>query len=372
MARAHGRILSSIWEDADFLALTQQQQRLYLFLISQPNLNHAGLLPLTLRRWTRKATGLTAAELNEHLNMLAAHGFIVLDDDTEELLIRSFVRNDGVWKQPKVMGAMVSGAMEIESRALRRALLDEMDRIPLDELSDEPTKYRGSDGPSIRTQVHEHITTLRKTFGDPGPNPTGGGYQPPSEPPSVTPSVPPSDSPDEGGREGSTRAGAGAHDAQGRGRALRAHSPTPAPTPVPSPIQEGGACASETTSSPPPPAPATRPDIRPTFNTPIDDDGFELTDAMRRWAATHTPGLDPNYETAQFIDHHRAEGRRRSNWPAEWQKWMRRSAKWASERTTRPGNVVQLPTGQPLPGTDTTVSGWLAIRDQLRQQGGTA
>lgn len=77
-----------------------------------------------------------------------------------------------------------------------------------------------------------------------------------------------------------------------------------------------------------------RADARP---APIDDDGFELTDAMRRWAVlTFGNALDVDHETAQFIDHHRAEGRRRANWSAEWQKWMRRSAKWASERATRP------------------------------------
>jgi hypothetical protein len=67
MARGHGRILTSIWEDSDFLALDEREQRLYLFLISQPNLNHAGLLPLTLRRWSRKAAGLTETRLAEHL-----------------------------------------------------------------------------------------------------------------------------------------------------------------------------------------------------------------------------------------------------------------------------------------------------------------
>ncbi|MEV3947007.1 helix-turn-helix domain-containing protein [Streptomyces halstedii] len=72
-------------------------------------------------------------------------------------------------------------------------------------------------------------------------------------------------------------------------------------------------------------------------NAPIDDDGFVLTDSMRRWAVdTFGAALDIDFETAQFIDHHRAEGRRRSNWPAEWQKWIRRSAKWASERQQRP------------------------------------
>ncbi|GAB2696799.1 hypothetical protein [Kitasatospora kifunensis] len=230
MARGHGRILTSVWEDSDFLALTQEQQRLYLFLISQPNLNHAGLLPLTLRRWTRKAAGLSFAELDKHLAALDETRFIVVDDDTEELLVRSFVRNDGVWKQPKVMGAMVSGAMEISSRHLRQALLDEMDRIPLDELSDEPAKLRTGTGPSIRQQVAEHIETLRRAFRKPDGTPperaTPGGIESPSRTPSATPS----DTHAEGHREPSTRAGAGAHDAR---------APLPlSPAPNPSPIQD--------------------------------------------------------------------------------------------------------------------------------------
>jgi hypothetical protein len=70
---------------------------------------------------------------------------------------------------------------------------------------------------------------------------------------------------------------------------------------------------------------------------PIDDDGFGLTDSMRRWALdTFGPGLDIDYETAQFVDHFRAQHVRRPNWPTEWQKWIRRSAKYASERANRP------------------------------------
>lgn len=71
--------------------------------------------------------------------------------------------------------------------------------------------------------------------------------------------------------------------------------------------------------------------------SPIDIDGFELTDAMRAWALrTFGPGLDLDYETAQFTDHFRAQNVRRPNWPTEWQKWIRRSAKYASERANRP------------------------------------
>lgn len=216
MARGHGRILASIWDDDDFLALNEREQRMYLFLISQPNLNHAGLLDLTLRRWSRKARGLNSAEVEELLQALEAARFIVVDDDTEELLIRSFIRNDGVWRMPKVMGAMVSGALEISSRRLRRALLAEVDRIPVDELSDEP----GARGPSIRQQVSEHVETLRKAFRGSDPAPSGESSRRGFGGGSETPS----DTPGEGGSKASTR---------GRAPAPRAHSPAPTPTPAP-------------------------------------------------------------------------------------------------------------------------------------------
>lgn len=161
MARGHGRILSTIWDDEDFLALEVSPQRLYQFLLSQKNLNHAGLIPVTLRRWAKKAKNLTTDAIERDLDILAATRFIVLDEDGEELLIRTFVRNDGVYKQPHVMGSMVSSALEMTSPRLRAALLAEMDRLPLDELSDEPTKPGAQ---SNRAKVEEHLVTLRRAF----------------------------------------------------------------------------------------------------------------------------------------------------------------------------------------------------------------
>lgn len=306
MARGHGRILTSIWEDSDFLALDEREQRLYLFLISQPNLNHAGLLPLTLRRWSRKAAGLTSAELEKRLQGLEAARFIVMDDDTEELLIRSFVRNDGVWKQPKVMGAMVSGAMEISSRRLRRALLAEMDRVPLDELSNEPTKSTRGPGPSIRSQVADHIEVLRKAFGTPEPDPSRRG----STTPSGTPSGTPSDTPAEGGPEGSTR---------GRAGASRAHSPALSPSPVPYPSPEREATG-QVEQDPAAAAPAPRPDGRPSLHELPED--FALNDGMRVWAHQTYPRVDVDHETQKFIWHWRSEAARRRNWYGAWQKWI--------------------------------------------------
>src|SRR3954454_12307292 len=115
MARNHGRILTRIWRDADFLELAPSAQRLFLFLISQPELNHAGLLPLRVRRWVPKAAGLTVASLADDLGALADRSMVVVDEDTEELLIRTHVRNDGVFLQPKLMARLTEDASHIES-----------------------------------------------------------------------------------------------------------------------------------------------------------------------------------------------------------------------------------------------------------------
>lgn len=208
MARLFGRILSSIWDDADFLALDDGEQRMYAFLLSQKNLNHAGLLQLTLGKWARKARNSTRERLVAQLQALDAARFIVLDFETEEVLVRTLVRNDSVYKQPRVMGAMVSDAREIESLRLRAALLAEVDRVPLDELNDKPGD---KGGPSIRAQVTQHIADLRAAFG-PIPTPPHPPRYPLDEPPIEDLAEPPYDPlydevPQEDG-QGSTRVGA--------------------------------------------------------------------------------------------------------------------------------------------------------------------
>lgn len=76
---------------------------------------------------------------------------------------------------------------------------------------------------------------------------------------------------------------------------------------------------------------------------PIPDD-FHLNDTMRRWAASTFPGLDPDFETQQFVSYWRSEGRRKRNWHDAWQKWIRDSAQRASQRA-QGAFLVPLPGG---------------------------
>lgn len=135
MARSHGRVYAAIWSDEEFIALDADAQRLYLFLLSQADLNHAGLLPLRPRRWAAKYAGGSTSAVMGTLDTLAEHRFVLVDEDTEEVLIRTLVRNDGVYKQPKVMVRMREDARQIDSPALRAAFAAEMGRLPLAELS---------------------------------------------------------------------------------------------------------------------------------------------------------------------------------------------------------------------------------------------
>ncbi|MBA2951632.1 hypothetical protein [Streptomyces himalayensis] len=96
--------------------------------------------------------------------------------------------------------------------------------------------------------------------------------------------------------------------------------------------------------------------------TPIEVDGFQLTDAMRRWAHATYPHVDIDHSTAQFVSHYRSTGARRKSWPDAWQKWVRDDAQRAPRRLQhQPANVIQLPSGQTLTGTDAKVAGWAAI-----------
>lgn len=126
----YGKLLSRIWSDPEFTALTARSQQLYCLLISYSTRNLAGVLPLTLKRWKNSTADATIDNLTDALIDLAARNFIVVDWDTEEVLIRTYIRNDEVYRQPNLMKAARKFALQIESAELRWALHDELTRLP--------------------------------------------------------------------------------------------------------------------------------------------------------------------------------------------------------------------------------------------------
>jgi hypothetical protein len=133
MARSYAAIYSRIWADQDWRALDVNAQHLYLLLISQPSMNLAGVLPLQLRKWAACVDGWDMADVADALDRLCDSRFVVVDEDTEEVLIRTFIRNDGNYKIPNVLKSLLQVAEGTQAPALRSELAVELGRLdPLD------------------------------------------------------------------------------------------------------------------------------------------------------------------------------------------------------------------------------------------------
>ncbi|MER5838121.1 hypothetical protein ABT116_47380, partial [Streptomyces sp. NPDC002130] len=64
--RKYAQLLKSIWNDTDWRALSRDAQWLYELLISQSSMNYAGVLDLTIRRWSNLACDTTPADVTRH------------------------------------------------------------------------------------------------------------------------------------------------------------------------------------------------------------------------------------------------------------------------------------------------------------------
>lgn len=129
MARDFARLLCSVWSDSDWIERTGEAQRVYMLLVSQPDLTYAGVLPLRPRRWAQLAKDSSLAKMRRALAELEAHGFLVADTSTEEMAVRTFIRHDNVLKVPNVARAMVKAYRQILSPHLQDVVLGEIARM---------------------------------------------------------------------------------------------------------------------------------------------------------------------------------------------------------------------------------------------------
>lgn len=129
MARSHARITLGIWADRDWLALPMHAQWLYFAVVSQGDINHAGVIALTPRRWAKLCANHDMDMVVDALGVLTKTRFFVVDDDDEQLLVRSFVRNDGVSGQPNTLKSACASVLLVTSRVIRAALLGELRRL---------------------------------------------------------------------------------------------------------------------------------------------------------------------------------------------------------------------------------------------------
>lgn len=199
MARSHFQMKLTIWDDDDFLDLTPLEQHLYVVLNSHRSLSNCGVADWRPNRLVTRARTWTEEQARDAAAVLIERLFVLVDEDTEEVLVRSWVRHDGLMKQPKMATAMAAAYGEVASRALRGVIIHELLRLREEE-------------PDLKGWGSEKaLELLSKPSVDPSTYPLGKGLVRGSVYPSVK----------------------GKPTPIGKGPVKG--SPTPSPTPAPSP-----------------------------------------------------------------------------------------------------------------------------------------
>lgn len=96
MARTYGKLLAAAWIDEDWTKLRAREQWLYMLLLSQPKLTLVGCIDYRPGHWANLASDVTHGTLTAAVDGLEAADYIAVDRDTDELLIRSFTKHDGI------------------------------------------------------------------------------------------------------------------------------------------------------------------------------------------------------------------------------------------------------------------------------------
>ena len=130
MARSFGRLFTSLWDDDDFRPLGVGAKLMYGFLISQDDLAHSGIIPWIPQRWA-KLLGEPVEDVLAWLKELEETRYVITDDEVGELLVRSLIRRDDIWKQPNVFKAAAASAKNSKSPRIKAALYHEVHRLSL-------------------------------------------------------------------------------------------------------------------------------------------------------------------------------------------------------------------------------------------------
>lgn len=129
MARDHARINLDIWNDPDFRALPMPAQHLYLTLWTHPDLSYCGSIDWRPAKLSGLTAGWGRADVEYAADCLRARHFIVVDEDTEEALVRSWIRFDGLLKQPRMAISCINAYGGLGSQTIRAVVVYEMKKI---------------------------------------------------------------------------------------------------------------------------------------------------------------------------------------------------------------------------------------------------
>lgn len=129
MPRDYAQIRQDMWSDDRWRNLTPAAQWLYMLLLSDPRLSYAGVTdwhPGKLAQRARECTGrdvlIAGAELADEF-------FIVVDEETEEVMVRSYLKHDPLMRNPRLAVTMAKDFGVIASNKIRAAVVWQLQRL---------------------------------------------------------------------------------------------------------------------------------------------------------------------------------------------------------------------------------------------------
>jgi hypothetical protein len=121
------RLQRDIRLDPDYRALSLEAQWLYKELLI--DVDFIGVCDYSPRKLAKIPAGADLLRIETAAAELRAALFIVVDDETGELLVRTFVKHDGLYKQPNMCVAMVKAFRKVGSPTLQGVISHELNRI---------------------------------------------------------------------------------------------------------------------------------------------------------------------------------------------------------------------------------------------------
>lgn len=136
--REFAKNLFSQWSDDDFCNQPVFDKLLFQVLNGQRSVNAAGVQPINYTRWAKAMRDgdrlPTVGELQAALARMEARGYVYLDEDTGELLIRTRMRNDGLEKQPTVFLSALRFLAVFDSPKFGAVMYRELERMTVPEV----------------------------------------------------------------------------------------------------------------------------------------------------------------------------------------------------------------------------------------------
>lgn len=321
MSRDYAQIRLDMWGDDDFRDLTPAAQHLYLTLLTEPTLSYCGVADWRPSRIASKANGWTPTAVNSAAAELARALFVIVDESTEEVLVRSFVKHDGLMKNPRMAVSMLTAYAGVASKTLRGVVVFEIAKLRTNrpELTSWASPISGPrlDDMLRRESIDPADFPTGFPYGDGSVTPIGEGSVTPSVKGSVTPKPTP-------WVKGST-----------------SPAPTPAPTPSTSNEVLQESAPRERDAAPAEIAVEVQPEKKPApRGIRLPDDWMPPADLIAKMRA-ECPDVDLEAEHRKFTDYWTAQTGSRATkagergWEGTWRNWIRKAAEYAPANRPR-------------------------------------